>query len=135
MNKIVLTGHLGRDAELKYLPEGRNVTKFTLAVNKNYKREGDVPTWFNCEVWNKEKLSNYLTKGKAVLVVGEMRIDPYEKDGQARQKVYVNVENVELLGGDTKANNKVDADNFEYTPPTGLSNDGYGAVDDDDIPF
>lgn len=135
MNKLVLTGRLGCDAELKYLETGRNVTKFTLAVNKNYKREGDVPTWFNCELWGREKLSNYLTKGKAVLVVGEMRIDPYEKDGQARQKVYVNVENVELLGGDTKANNKVDADNFEYNPPAGLSNDGYGAVDDDDIPF
>lgn len=134
MNKLVLTGRLGRDAELKYLDTGRNVTKFTLAVDKNYKREGDVPTWFNCELWGREKLSNYLVKGKAVLVVGEMRIDPYEKDGQARQKVYVNVENVELLGGE-KANNKVDADNFEYTHPTGLSNDGYGAVDDDDIPF
>lgn len=134
MNKLVLTGRLGRDAELKYLETGKNVTKFTLAVNKNFKREGDVPTWFNCELWGKEKLSNYLVKGKAVLVVGEMRIDPYEKDGQARQKVYVNVENVEFLGGE-KANNKVDADNFEYTPPAGLSNDGYGAIDDDDIPF
>lgn len=134
MNKLVLTGRLGRDAELKYLETGKNVTKFTLAVNKNFKREGDVPTWFNCELWGKEKLSNYLVKGKAVLVVGEMRIDPYEKDGQARQKVYVNVENVELLGGE-KANNKVDADDFEYTPPAGLSNDGYGAIDDDDIPF
>lgn len=134
MNKLVLTGRLGRDAELKYLETGKNVTKFTLAVNKNFKREGDVPTWFNCELWNREKLSNYLVKGKAVLVVGEMRIDPYEKDGQARQKVYVNVENVEFLGGE-KANNKADADDFEYTPPAGLSNDGYGAVDDDDIPF
>lgn len=63
-----------------------------------------------------------------------MLLISYEKDGQARQKVYVNVENVELLGGE-KANNKVDADNFEYTPPAGLDVNGYGAVDDDDIPF
>ena len=71
MNKLVLTGRLGRDAELKYLETGKNVTKFTLAVDKNYKREGDVPTWFNCELWGREKLSNYLTKGKAVLVIGD----------------------------------------------------------------
>ena len=134
MNKIVLTGHLGRDAELKYYGENKNVTKFTLAVNKNFKREGDIPTWFNCELWNREKLSNYLTKGKAVLVVGEMRIDPYEKDGQARQKVYVNVENIEFLGGDNKnnTNNKDVGPAFE--PPTGFGDD-YGAIDDDDIPF
>lgn len=134
MNKIVLTGHLGRDAELKYYGEGRNVTKFTLAVNKNFKREGDVPTWFNCELWNREKLSNYLTKGKAVLVVGEMRIDPYEKDGQARQKVYVNVENVEFLGGDNKSNTNNADVGPAFEPPTGFGED-YGAVDDDDIPF
>ena len=65
MNKIVLTGHLGRDADLKYLSEGRNVTKFTLAVNKNYKREGDIPTWFNCELWGREKAFKLRNKRKS----------------------------------------------------------------------
>ena len=127
MNKIILTGHLGRDAELKYLDSGKNVTKFSIAVEKNYKREGDAPTWVNCQKWNAENLSNYLTKGKHILVEGELKIDPYEKDGEKKQLVYVNVETKQQALG----NEKGDYD-FE---PSGLDVNGYGAVDDDDVPF
>lgn len=135
MNKLVLTGRLGRDAELKYFNENKNVINFTLAVNKNYKREGDVPNWIPCRIWDRDKLANYLTKGKAVAIDGELMIDQYEKDGVNRTYSYVKVDKLEFLGGDNKASNKVDADDFEYTPPAGLSNEEYGAVDDDDIPF
>lgn len=130
MNKIILTGRLGHDAELKYLDSGKNVTKFSIAVEKNYKREGDAPTWVNCQKWNAENLSNYLTKGKHILVEGELKIDPYEKDGEKKQLVYVNVDRLEFLGGETKQ--QAPGNDFD---PSGLDINGYGAVDDDDVPF
>lgn len=134
MNRIVLTGRLGKDAELKYFGENKSVTTFVMAVDKNYKKEGDAPNWIPCKIWNRDKLSNYLTKGKAVSVDGELMIDKYEEDGVAKTFAHVKVDRLEFLSGGKEDKKNVTPDNFEYTPPEGFGED-YRAVEDDDIPF
>lgn len=123
MNSVTLVGRLGKDAELKYFEEGKNVLSYSLAV-KGY---GDKINWINCRQWNAEKVSNYMLKGKLVSVKGELQVDSYEKDGEKRNFTYVNVNNLELLSSK--------GDISENTLEPQLDPGGYGAIDDDDIPF
>lgn len=79
-NCVYLTGHVVRDPELKFLNDGKGVTKFTLAVNRSYSDETD---FINIEVWNRgnyklaEYVGNDVRKGDQVTVRGELRIDKY----------------------------------------------------------
>ena len=70
-----LTGHVGKDPELKYLDNGQTVANFTLAVRRN-KRQGvaQPARWVGVAVWGKpaEYVGNYIKKGDAVLLVGRV---------------------------------------------------------------
>ena len=73
VNKVILVGHLGRDAETKFTPAGVAVTKFSVATNRRWKDQQtgewkDETDWANVVLWRKENLANYLTKGKQVYV-------------------------------------------------------------------
>lgn len=101
MNKLVLTGRLTRDPEVKAIGENNMVAKFTVAVNRNYKdKDGNRPADFiPCEAFGKtaEFISNYVTKGRLVEVDGEMRVDQYQnEEGENRTftKCHVNTLNV-----------------------------------------
>lgn len=93
MNQIIITGHLGKDPELKKVGE-YDLCSFSVAVTKKFKEKGTT-TWFNVSVWNKlaELCQKYLSKGSKVLIVGEMQCDKYE------EKYYwkVNANSVEFL--------------------------------------
>lgn len=96
INNVTLIGNLCGDAELKYTSEGTAVAKFSIAYN-DYKKEAH---FFNCTVWGKlaENLSQYLTKGKQIGIGGELRQNRWEKDGQKRSTVEINVNKIQLLG-------------------------------------
>ncbi len=88
VNKVILLGNLGRDAELSYLPSGQAVSKFTLATSRRYKdKSGEVQDeteWHNIVLWGKsaENLTQYLTKGRKVYVEGRIRTRTWEgRDG------------------------------------------------------
>lgn len=135
MNKYIGTGRLARDCELKYFDSNKNVINFTLAVDRNYKKDGEPPIWVNCKKWNSDKLANYLTKGKPVLIEGELIIDQYESDGVNKQYAYINVDRLEFLAGEKKTTNNVSntgtvKDEFKFEP----SGFDTGFIDDD-IPF
>ena len=104
VNHVILIGRLTRDAELKYTSGGQPVCKFDIAVNRK-KKSGDQyvdeASFFTVVLWGKagESLNQYLTKGKQVAVEGELRQDRWEQDGQARSKVEIQANNVQLLGG------------------------------------
>ena len=68
---IDLTGHLGRDAELRTTPNGKSVADFSLATTDRY---NDVTTWWKVTIWGKlaESVTQYLTKGTKVRVRGAM---------------------------------------------------------------
>ncbi len=84
--KIIIVGNLGGDPEMRYLPDGKAVTNFSVATNRKYKKI-DETTWFRVSAWDKqaENCNQYLKKGQMVVVQGEMQ-EPrvYEKDGEWR---------------------------------------------------
>ena len=91
MNQISLIGRLTKDIELSQTNNGKSVTNFTLAVNRNFKnsqgeREAD---FINCQAWGKqaELLANYLSKGSQLGLVGRIQTRNYEN--QNGQRVYV----------------------------------------------
>jgi len=79
--KIQLIGNLGKDPEMRYLPDGTPVTNFSIATNRKYTTNGqqvDETTWFRVTVWNKqaESVNTYLHQGSKVFVEGRLTGDP-----------------------------------------------------------
>ena len=131
MNKIILSGRLTRDAELSFIPNtGTPKMSFSLAVERNYQKDKNNKKvdFINCEMLGKhtENLCQYVTKGKAILVEGELNIDNYEKDGEKRSYTKVKVDRLEFLGGgNSNVEKKVEDPTFQE----------FDAIDDEDIPF
>ena len=130
MNKIILTGRLVKDAELGFIgATGTPKMNFTLAVERNYQKDKNNKKvdFINCEMLGQhtEKLSQYVTKGKAILVEGELNIDNYEKDGEKKSFTKVKVDRLEFLAGNSNNENKANANTLEFQE----------IDDNDDIPF
>ncbi len=104
VNHVILIGRLTRDAELKYTSGGMAVCKFAIAVNKR-RKQGDQwveeANFFDIVLWGRsgESLNQYLVKGKQIAVEGELHQNRWEQDGQARSKIEIMANNVQLLGG------------------------------------
>ena len=112
INKVVISGRLTRDAELKYTQGGFAHLFFSIASNYSIK-QGDSwvekANFFDCDLWGKraEALHQYMTKGQQVFVSGELRHQTWESDGQKKSRVSINVEDVILASsksgrGDTQ---------------------------------
>ena len=98
VNKVILVGNLGRDAELRYTPGGAAVAKFSLATtevwNDKVGQRQERTEWHNIDLWGKqaESLNEYLRKGKQVYVEGRLQTDEYtDKDGNKRKSTKVRV--------------------------------------------
>ena len=131
MNKIILVGRTTKDAELGFIAvTGTPKMAFTLAVERNYQKDKNNKKvdFINMEMIGKhtENLCQYVTKGKQILVEGELNIDNYEKDGEKRSFTKVKVDRLEFLGGAT-TEKKTNTDTLEFTD--------FQEVDNDDIPF
>ncbi len=105
VNKVILVGHLGRDAETKYTPSGAPVTRFAIATSRRWKDQQtnewkEETNWTNVVVWRQEALANYLTKGKQIYVEGRLQTRSYDdKDGKKVYSTEVIADDVILLGG------------------------------------
>lgn len=101
MNKVILTGRIANDLEIRSTTTGKSICEFRLATNRPVNRDGEkVADFINCRVWNKsaENLVKYQTKGNLIAVVGRMQVDSYkDKDGNTRYSNYVLVEDLEYL--------------------------------------
>ena len=132
MNKIILTGRTTKDAELGFIgATGTPKMTFTLAVERNYQKDKNNKKvdFINCEMLGQhtEKLCQYVTKGKSILVEGELNIDQYEKDGEKRSYTKVKVDRLEFLAGSNNTENKSNDKVLEF--------DNFQEVGNDDIPF
>ena len=132
MNKIILTGRTCKDAELGFIgATGTPKMTFTLAVERNYQKDKNNKKvdFINCEMLGQhtEKLVQYITKGKSILVEGELNIDQYTKDDEKRSFTKVKVDRLEFLSG----NNNTATEN----KPKELSFEEFQEVDNDEIPF
>ena len=131
MNKIILTGRTTKNAELSYLPSiGTPKISFSLAVERNYQKDKNNKKvdFINCEMIGQhtEKLALYITKGKAILIEGELNIDNYEKDGERRSFTKVKVDRLEFLASNNNNESKNTASDFGNFQEVGA---------DEDIPF
>jgi single-strand DNA-binding protein len=104
LNRVVVTGHLGGDPELRALPSGTSVCEFSLAVNSREKKGDewvDRVDWFTITVWGNqaENAARYLTKGSPVAIDGRLRQEKWETDdGSKRERVKIVAQNVQFLG-------------------------------------
>ena len=109
MNKIIISGRLVRDAELSYIASTSTPKmNFSLAVERNYQKDKNNKKvdFINFELFGKraENLCQYVTKGKQILVEGELNIDNYEKDGEKRSFTKVKVDRLEFVGSNANTN-------------------------------
>jgi single-strand DNA-binding protein len=150
VNKVILVGNLGRDAELRYTPGGAAVAKFSIATTEVWNDKGgqrqERTEWHNIDLWGKqaESLSEYLVKGKQVYIEGRLQTDEYtDKEGVKRKTTRVRCERVVLLGGGGGGRS---IDRSEASSPRASSGAGASAgyehggsepepLTDDDIPF
>jgi single-strand DNA-binding protein len=98
MNNITIAGQLGRDAEVRYLPNGDAVANFSVADSQG---KDKTTIWWNCQLFGKraESLSQYLTKGQSVTVSGNIAQRTYQKDGVDKTAMEIRVSDVALQGG------------------------------------
>jgi len=105
VNKVILIGNLGRDAEAKFTPSGVSVTKFAVATSRSWKDQQtnewkEETNWTNVVLWRQENLAQYLTKGTKVYVEGRLLNRSYDdKEGKKVYTTEVVAEEVILLGG------------------------------------
>ncbi len=104
-NQVTLMGNLTRDPELRTTPNGQSVCSFSLALNRSYKgADGnwiEATDFVDVTAWGPlgERVSQYVTKGRPVLVSGRLQSRVWEQDGQKRSKVDVVAQDVTFLGG------------------------------------
>jgi len=105
VNKVILVGNLGRDAETKFTPSGASVTNFSLATTRRWKDQQsgewkEETDWHRITYWRAENVANYLLKGKQVYVEGRLHTRSYDdKDGKKVYATDVICEHLVLLGG------------------------------------
>ena len=105
MNRVLISGRLVRDAEVRYTQANDKVASFTLAVDRIGTEEAD---FINCVAFKKtaEFIEKYLSKGRKIIAIGNLHTSSYEKDGKKIYKTEVYVEQVEFA--DSKPSNVVE---------------------------
>jgi len=149
INRVVLTGNLTRDPELRSTPGGLSICKLGIAVNTRRKNSDgqweEKPNFFRVTVFGRqaESCGQYLKKGRPVAIDGRLEWSTWESEGQKRESIDIIADSVQFLGGrddvangngfasgvqSTESDVPIDTDDFE-TAPAGA------AAADDDIPF
>ncbi len=138
--KIIVVGNLGRDPEMRYMPDGTAVTSFSVATNRRWtdKATGqpvDETTWFRVSVWGRqaETANEYLSKGRKVLVEGQITPDRNTggprlwtaQDGTVRASFEIRADSVRFLSG---------RDEGDFAPSDD-NGGGAAAQEEDEIPF
>ena len=136
INKVILVGHLGKNAEGKFMPSGVHVARFSVATSRRWKDKGsddwkEETEWTNVSFWRSENLVPYLTKGKQVYVEGRLQTRSYEKDGEKRYSTELVAEEVILLGGggEKQGEGGLVSQPRSSRPPMD------SGISDDDVPF
>ena len=140
VNKVILVGNLGRDAELRYTPGGAPVATLNLATTEVWNDKGgqrqEKTEWHRVVLWGKtaESLNEYLVKGKQIYVEGRLQTRQWDdKDGNKRSTTEIKADRITLLGSGGGGGAR-----------TGADRGGYGAgepmaepvdMPEDDIPF
>jgi len=151
VNKAILVGRLGGDAETRYTQGGTPVSRFSLAMNRQWrdseKQVHEETDWLYVVLWRNENLAAYLTKGAKLYVEGRIQTRSYDdSEGVKRYITEVVADNIVLLGGNGNAS--VNGANREEKsrsrpepskPANGRGNREFApeqqGIQDDDVPF
>jgi single-strand DNA-binding protein len=141
INRVVLTGNLTRDPELRHTPSGTSVCSLRVAVNSRTKDAqgnwGDKPNYFDVTVWGNqaESCAQFLSKGRPIGVDGRLDWREWEaQDGSKRQAVEIIADNIQFLG--SREGGEGGGERQFVPANAGAGADfGQGAGADDDIPF
>ena len=136
MQRIIFTGNLTADPEMRSTPSGVTVCAFTVAVNRRFANsDGDrITDFFRVNAWRQlgDTCGKYLAKGRKVAVVGELQARTYQaKDGSTRMSLDVAADEVEFLS--PKESDSATVQNGTVTPDK--PNDGFTDISSDDLPF
>ena len=145
LNKVILIGRLGRDPEVRYMPNGEAVCNFSVATSESWKDQSgqrqERTEWHNITMYRKlaEIAGKYLTKGSQVYLEGRIQSRKYQgKDGIERTACDIIVNEMKMLGGGNGEQQAQSAQAETPTPPHRQAPAAPAApVDDvdDDIPF
>lgn len=136
LNRVELLGRLGKDAELKYTPNGTALANMNLATNQSWKdKDGnwkEKTDWHRLVVWNKlaEVAGEYCKKGDQVFVAGRLETRVWEKDGQKHYMTEVVVQELILLGNKGHSKSEQPKETESNIPP-----DPPPAATDNELPF
>ena len=144
VNKVILVGNLGRDAELRYTPGGAAVATLNMATtevwnDRNNQRQ-EKTEWHRVVLWGKqaESLQEYLTKGKQIYVEGRLQTRQWDdKDGNKRYTTEIKADRITLLGGGGggAARGVGGMDRSSSQMGGGMDEPPMEPITDDDIPF
>jgi single-strand DNA-binding protein len=156
INRVIITGNLTRDPELRSTGGGLAVCGLRIAVNTRRKDGAsgewvDKPNYFDVTIFGRqgENAAQYLSKGRGVAIDGRLEWREWQdKEGNKRQNVDIIADNVQFLsdgsggggggngGGGFTPRSDVPADTGDFSPaPVGGGSYGGGSAPDDDIPF
>ncbi|MGH9145051.1 MAG: single-stranded DNA-binding protein [Vicinamibacterales bacterium] len=146
VNKVILVGNLGRDAELRYTPGGAAVATLNMATTEVWNDKGgqrqEKTEWHRVVFWGKvaESLTEYLTKGKQVYVEGRLETRQWnDKDGNKRYTTEIKGDKIVLLGGGAGRGGGISRGGGDESMGGGQPSHGHDVPDqpltDDDIPF
>lgn len=148
INRVVISGNLTRDPELRSTASGMPVLGFGVAVNDRRRNQQtgeweDYPNFIDCTMFGAraESVSRFLSKGSKVAIEGKLRWSQWERDGQKRSKIEVIVDEIEFLTarGDRNAAPTQAAPAPAATPAAAPAPMATPVVDasvyDEDIPF
>ena len=152
INRVVLTGNLTRDPELRSTQSGMSVCSLRIATNTRRKNQAtgeweDKPNFFDVTVWGAqgENCARFLSKGRPVAIDGRLEWREWETpEGHKRQAVDIIADAVQFLGGRDDAmgggngftpRSDVPADTRDFEPAGAPSGGSNASAGDDDIPF
>jgi single-strand DNA-binding protein len=145
INKVILIGNLGKDPEIRYMPNGDAVTNITLATTETWKdktgEKQEKTEWHRITFYRKlaEIVGEYLKKGRSVYVEGRLETRKWtDKTGVDRYTTEIIASDMKMLGSKPgssfEVENKNDNTPISKDAPTNKNSSGFGDMDDD-IPF
>jgi single-strand DNA-binding protein len=139
VNKVILMGGLGRDPEVRYMPNGEAVANFSIATTETWKdKQGarqEKTEWHNIVTYRKlaEIVGEYLKKGSQIYLEGKLQTRKWEKDGITRYSTEIIMDEMKMLGGKPESGTQRDS---EQTSGNSSANDASNFDDmGDDIPW
>lgn len=140
VNKVILIGNLGKDPEVRYMPNGQAVAQVTVATSESWKdkntgEQQERTEWHRVVFFRRlaEIAGEYLKKGSKVYIEGRLQTDKYDKDGQTHYTTKIIADQMQMLDsrGESSGGNQ-----NQYHQQSAASASAASAADfDDDIPF